>query len=59
MLYIRLCFDKSGTSELRNKIRHEHRAYFKPNMETGAAVRLVQAGFGPYHRFLPACISAH
>lgn len=49
MLYIRLCFDKSGTTELRNKIRADHRAYFKPNMEPGAAVHLVQAG--------PLCVS--
>ena len=44
MLYIRLCIDKSGSTELRNRLRPEHRAYFQPNLQPGAAVRLVQAG---------------
>jgi hypothetical protein len=49
MLYIRLCFDKPGTTELRDQIRAEHRAYFKPNLESTAKLRLVQAG--------PLCVS--
>ncbi|HZZ13410.1 MAG TPA: YciI family protein [Paraburkholderia sp.] len=49
MLYIRMCFDKSGTTELREMHRAAHRAYFKPNLEAGAHVRLVQAG--------PMCVS--
>ncbi len=45
MLYIRVCYDKSGMGELRDKLRNNHRAYFKPNLAGGdAAVRLVQAG---------------
>lgn len=49
MLYVRLCFDKSGTTELRERIRAQHRAYFKPNLEAGAKVRMVQGG--------PLCVS--
>lgn len=49
MLYIRICFDKAGTTELRETHRAAHRAYFKPNLEDGADVRLVQAG--------PMCVS--
>jgi uncharacterized protein len=49
MLYIRLCIDKPGTTELRESVRAEHRAYFKPNLSEDAALRLVQAG--------PLCVS--
>ncbi|NMM04090.1 YciI family protein [Paraburkholderia sp. RP-4-7] len=49
MLYVRICFDKPGTTELREMHRAAHRAYFKPNLEAGADVRLVQAG--------PMCVS--
>ena len=49
MLYIRLCIDKPGSSELRELHRADHRAYLKPNLSEDAAVRLVQAG--------PLCIS--
>jgi len=45
MLYIRVCYDKPGMGELRDRLRNNHRAYFKPNLAGGdAAVRLVQAG---------------
>lgn len=44
MLYIRLCFDKAGQLELRERMRAEHRSYFRPNVEQGAVPRLVQAG---------------
>lgn len=49
MLYIRLCFDKTGTSALREELRASHRAYFKPNLAPDAAVRMVQGG--------PLCIN--
>jgi uncharacterized protein YciI len=44
MRYIRLCYDKKGADELRNKLRADHRAYFRPNLEEGAAVRVMDAG---------------
>lgn len=49
MLYIRLCFDKPGTTELREQLRADHRAYFKPNLLADAVPHLVQAG--------PLCVS--
>ncbi|MFM0168239.1 YciI family protein [Paraburkholderia sediminicola] len=49
MLYVRLCFDKLGTAELREQLRADHRAYFKPNLLTDAVPHLVQAG--------PLCVS--
>jgi uncharacterized protein YciI len=39
MLYIRLCFDKSGTEALRDQHRADHRAYL-----SSGVVKLVQAG---------------
>ncbi|WP_233342909.1 YciI family protein [Burkholderia cepacia] len=44
MLYIRLCFDRPGTTDLREQHRAAHRAYFQPNLGDGAMPRLVQAG---------------
>lgn len=49
MLYIRLCFDRVGTTELREQLRAEHRAYFKPNLQADAMPHLIQAG--------PLCVS--
>lgn len=49
MLYIRFCLDNTGTTDLRQTLRADHRAYFKPNLEPGAKVRVVQAG--------PLCVS--
>lgn len=39
MLYIRLCFDKPGTEDLRNEHRAAHRAYLQSGV-----IKLVQAG---------------
>jgi uncharacterized protein len=39
MLFIRLCFDKSGLGALREEHRAAHRAYLK-----SGAIKLVQAG---------------
>jgi len=44
MLYIKLCFDKDGQLELRERMRNEHRAYVMPILAQGSALRLVQAG---------------
>jgi uncharacterized protein YciI len=44
MLFIRLCIDKPGTSELREKVKPDHYAYFKPAREPGAKVRMAQGG---------------
>jgi uncharacterized protein YciI len=49
MRYIRLCYDRKGTDDLRNKLRDDHRAYFKANLQDGALVRVVDAG--------PLCLS--
>ena len=49
MLYIRLCFDKAGQLELRNRMREEHRAYLKPHAAQGAVPHMLQAG--------PLCVS--
>ncbi len=49
MLYVRLCFDKPGTTELREQLRADHRAYFKPNLQADVMPHLVQAG--------PLCVS--
>ncbi len=51
MLYIRICFDRPGLGDKRNALRAAHRAYFQPNLEEGARVRLLQAG--------PLCIDDH
>ncbi len=39
MLYLKLCYDRPGTGELRNRLRDEHRAYLR-----GGPPKLVQAG---------------
>lgn len=39
MLYLRMCFDKPGTEDLRNEHRADHRAYL-----ASGVVKLVQAG---------------
>jgi len=39
MLYIRLCLDKPGMVELRERLRAEHRSYL-----ANQPLRLVQAG---------------
>lgn len=44
MLYIRLCIDKPVTSEPRERVRAERRAYFEPNLSEDAVVQLVLAG---------------
>jgi len=44
MLYVRLCIDKADQLELRDRVRAEHRAYLKPNIEQGAVPHIVQAG---------------
>lgn len=44
MLYIRLCFDKPGQPELRERTRAEHRAYVLPTLQQGSVPRLVQGG---------------
>lgn len=44
MLYLRICFDRAGTTEQRNEHRAAHRAYFQPNLQPDAEVRIVQAG---------------
>lgn len=49
MLYLRICFDKPGTGELRNAVRAEHREYLAPFLKGAGGVRIVQAG--------PMCIS--
>jgi uncharacterized protein len=51
MLYIRLCFDKVGQLELRERVRTEHRTYLKPNVEQGAVPQLIQGG--------PLCLDDH
>ena len=44
MLYLRICFDKPGLNEKRDAFRAAHRAYFQPNLQPDAEVRIVQAG---------------
>ena len=44
MLYLRICFDKPGVGEKRDQFRAAHRAYFQPNLQPDAEVRIVQAG---------------
>lgn len=44
MLYIRMCFDKPNSGELRERLRPEHRAYLR-----SGTITLVQAG--------PLCVS--
>jgi uncharacterized protein YciI len=44
MRYIRLCYDRPGTDRLRNKLRADHRAYFKDNLQQDSLVRVVDAG---------------
>jgi uncharacterized protein len=44
MRYIRLCYDRGGTEQLRNKLRADHRAYFQGYLQQGSAVRVVDAG---------------
>jgi uncharacterized protein len=44
MRYIRLCYDRPGTEQLRNTLRAIHRAYFQDNLREGSAVRVIDAG---------------
>lgn len=45
MLYLRICFDKPGTGDLRNEHREAHRAYLTSSDDA----KIVQAG--------PMCVS--
>ncbi len=49
MYYLRICFDKPGTGDIRNQFRASHRDYLAPFVEEGQIVRIVTAG--------PMCIS--
>ena len=44
MRYIRLCYDRPGTEQLRNNLRADHRAYFQDNLSEGSAMRVIDAG---------------
>jgi uncharacterized protein YciI len=44
MRYIRLCYDRPGTEQLRNTLRAVHREYFQDNLREGSAVRVIDAG---------------
>lgn len=51
MLYIRLCFDKAGQPELRERMRAEHRAYIMRHVASDSVPRVTQGG--------PLCINEH
>lgn len=49
MLYIRVCYDKPGAEELRDRLRSDHRAFVRSNVTANVPCQVKQAG--------PLCIS--
>jgi uncharacterized protein YciI len=44
MLYLRICFDKNGTGDLRDELRKTHREYVASHLGGRDGVKVVQGG---------------
>ena len=44
MLYLRVCYDRVGSEELRTSLREAHRSYIKAHVDGSRPVKVILAG---------------